>query len=91
MPFILSATVRLTRGPSTHLFCASAETNFAQDDSFVFPAASRATHSSSPRSDRLAHSATDFKLHLAVLGVDDYVITVQHFAVEDLQRQRILN
>lgn len=39
------------------------------------------------RTDSFAH----LELHLAVLGIHHDVISMQHFAVEDLQRQWILN
>src|ERR1700682_1902 len=41
----------------------------------------------------LAYSLADFEDHLAGFlgGIHDYVIAVQHFAVEDLQRQRVLH
>ena len=41
----------------------------------------------------LADALADFELHLAgfLVGVDDHVIAVQDFAVENLQRQWILD
>jgi hypothetical protein len=40
---------------------------------------------------RFPHSPSDLELHLSFLGVHDKVVAMQHFAVQDLQRQRILN
>src|SRR3989454_8428956 len=41
----------------------------------------------------LAHALADFKLHLAcaLIRLHDHVVPVQHLAVQDLQRQRILH
>src|SRR5258708_34324917 len=41
----------------------------------------------------LAYSLADFEGHLsgALVGVDDDVVAVDHFAVQNLERQRILN
>src|SRR6266567_3214947 len=41
--------------------------------------------------DRLAHALTHLEAHLAILRIHHNVVSVENLAVEDLQRQRVLN